>query len=85
MEDNFRLYYVKDGTRKQLASATVKTPAGEWHVISVTHEGNHIVCSLNGRKLLDVTDDTFPDAGGVGFWTKADAATSFDDLKVVSK
>lgn len=85
LENNFRLYHVKDGTRKQLASATVTIPAGEWHTISVRHDGSHIVCALNGAKLLDVTDNTLPEAGGVGFWTKADAAASFDDLKIVAK
>lgn len=85
LESNFRVYYVKDGNRKQLASATVTITAGEWHVISVTHENDHIQCSLDGKKLLDVTDSTFPEAGGVGLWTKADAASSFDNLKVDAK
>ncbi len=83
LETNFCLYYVKDGVRKKLAEAkdlVVKT--GEWFAISVTQKGDRIACSLNGKKLLDATDATFADAGGVGFWSKADAASSFDDLEV---
>jgi hypothetical protein len=31
---------------------------------------------------LEVRDSTFTDAGKVGLWSKADARTWFDDLKV---
>ena len=37
---------------------------------------------FDGAKLLDATDDHLPSAGGVGVWTKSDAASSFDDLKI---
>ena len=82
LEDNLRLYYVKDGSRHQLASATVKIDPGRWHTILVYHEDDQIGCFLNGQPLLEATDDTFPDAGFIGVWTKADAATSFDDILV---
>ena len=38
---------------------------------------------LNGRKLFEVENDTFQGAGKIGLWTKADAVTHFDDLRVV--
>ncbi len=82
LENNLRVYYVKDGKRKELASANVDIPIDKWHEIKIEHEGNHIVCSFNGKKLLEVDDGTFPAAGGVGLWTKADAATSFDEFEV---
>ena len=82
LEDNLRLYYVKDGSRHQLASATVKIEGARWHTILVHHEDDQIACSLNGQSLLKVTDNTFPDAGFIGVWTKADAATAFDDILV---
>ena len=68
--------------RQQLATARATIPTGQWHSIVVRHEDNHIECYLNGRKLLEVEDATFPNAGYVGVWTKADAATSFDDIAV---
>ena len=80
LEDNFRVYRVKSGKREMLGSADVQAEAGKWHTLSITMEGNQITCELNGRKLLDVTDDTFQNAGQVGVWTKADANTAFDDL-----
>jgi len=82
LENNLRLYFVKDGKRQQLASADVEIPSGKWHEIEIEHIGSHIVCELNDKKLLEVDDDTFPKAGGVGLWTKADAATSFDEFEV---
>ncbi len=83
LEGNFRLYYVKDGTRKMLGeSEKIEIKTGEWFVLTVHHKGNKITCRLNGRELLHAEDSTFAEAGGVGFWTKADAASSFDDLHV---
>ena len=83
LESNFRVYFVKDGKRKQLASANIETQPGKWYAVRARMVGNHITCHLDGKKLLDVKDDTFKDAGMVGLWTKADAVTSFDDLAVM--
>ncbi len=83
LEKNFRVYVVKDGTRRQLATAPdLDIPAGRWFLVTVVHRGDRIACHLDGKPLLEATDATFPEAGGVGLWTKADAATSFDDLVV---
>jgi SHS2 domain-containing protein len=82
LEENFRLYYVKDGSRKQIESAKATIKAGEWHTMKIEHEGDSIECYLDGKKYIDVRDDHIKDEGGIGVWTKADAVTSFDDLKV---
>jgi len=44
--------------------------------------GDHIECFVDGKKHLDVKDDTFDKAGKVGLWTKADAQTHFDQFVV---
>ena len=85
LEENFRLYYVKDGARKMLASATISLKAGAWHRMRITHAGDRIEGYLNSNKLLEAGDTTLTEAGGIGLWTKADAATSFDDLSVIFK
>jgi hypothetical protein len=82
LEDNLRLYYVKNGSRKMLASASMKIPSGEWHRLKIVHNGETIESYLDGKKLIEVKDKTFLKPGGVGLWTKADAATSFDDLNI---
>ena len=84
LEDNFRLYYVKNGKRKMLASAQVKARPNKWHLIQVIHRGRYIRCSFDGEELIKVTDATFFQPGMVGLWTKADATTAFDGLEVKS-
>lgn len=80
LESNLRLYTVKAGNREMLASADAPAKANAWYRIRVTHIGNDIRVALDGKELLAVQDDTFGNAGGIGVWTKADAATDFDDL-----
>ena len=82
LEDNLRIYYVKDGRRVQLASADVETSPTQWHAIAIEHDGDQMTCSFDGRQLLSVKDATIGREGGVGVWTKADAASSFDDFAV---
>jgi hypothetical protein len=48
-------------------------------------KGEQIECFLNGRKYLDAKDDTFKNPGRIGLWTKADAQTYFDDLRVTGQ
>ena len=79
LEDNFRLYKVVDGKRSLLQNADVdKTPG--WHAIAVIMAGDHIECSLDGKKLLTFDDPSITAAGKIGLWTKADAQSLFDDL-----
>lgn len=82
LETNFRVYKVVNAKRTQLQSVEVETETGRWYTLRVVMIDNHIECYLDGRKMLDVTDETFTQAGKVGLWTKADAATCFDDLIV---
>jgi hypothetical protein len=85
LEDNFRIYHVKDGDRRMLASARIHIPAHKWFELKITTEGEIIRGYLNGKKYLEVKDDTFKNAGGVGLWVKADGKTSFDDFSVTGK
>lgn len=82
LEKNFRVYKVVGGKRIQLETAAAEGAAGKWHTIRVVHRGNHIQCYFNGKLLLDVKDDAIQQAGKIGLWTKADAQTSFADIRV---
>jgi hypothetical protein len=84
LEDNYRLYKVEQGKRIQLQSADVKYSAG-WHILRVIMEGDRIQCYYDGRKVLEARDQTFPGPGKIGLWTKADAQTHFDNLKLIGK
>ncbi len=85
LEDNYRLYHVINGSRKQFAGANFKVTSGPWHELRVECVGNKIICYYDGTKKIEATDDTFKDAGKVGLWTKADSVTYFDDLKATAK
>ncbi len=85
LESNYRVYYVKDGQRVQLATAAATARAGSWHRVKLEHIGDHIRCWLDDQPLLDVHDATLAAPGGVGVWTKADARTSFDSLRITAR
>lgn len=81
LENNVRLYYVKDGKRRQIASWSGPVKANVWHDYAIEIRGDHIQVFWNGKRVIDHRDGTFADAGRVGVWTKADSITYFDDLK----
>jgi hypothetical protein len=82
LENNLRVYKVVNGSRKQIKSVNVKMKAGEWYTLKVVMIGNTMDCYYNGQKLLSALDATIPNAGQVGFWSRADAISLFDDLKI---
>lgn len=82
LENNLRFYRVVNGSRKELESTDSDIKQGEWFTLNIVMKGNKITCSMNGKTMIESTDDTFISAGLIGFWTKADAVTYFDDLKI---
>ena len=85
LEDNYRLYHVIKGSRRQFAGADFKVTSGEWHELKLECVGNKIICYYDGQKKIEATDDTFKEAGKIGLWTKADSVTYFDDLVVKAR
>jgi hypothetical protein len=84
-ENNYRLFHVVGGKRRQFAGANFEVTAGEWHELRVECIGNKIICYYDGVKRIEARDDTIKDAGKIGLWTKADSVTYFDDLKVTAR
>ena len=88
LEDNVVLYKVQNGKRKSLDIVGRKGGYGveekvapqTWHTLRVEFAGNRFQVVFNGKKLFEVEDETFKDAGKVGLWTKADSVTLFDDF-----
>jgi hypothetical protein len=79
LEDNYRLYKVVDGKRTLIQNVDIPHSAG-WHTLRVTMIGDQIACYYDGKKFVESKDTTFPAAGKIGLWSKADAQTQFDDL-----
>jgi hypothetical protein len=82
LEDNVRFYRVVKGKREQLASANTKVSANQWHTLALTAEGDRFTVSFDGKALISAQDGTFPDAGKVALWTKADSVTYFDTISI---
>ena len=75
------LYVVKDGKITRLGGG--KVPFGEgWHELRVEARGDHLQVLWDGTRTYEADDKTYPEAGRVGVWTKADSVTYFDDLSV---
>jgi YVTN family beta-propeller protein len=93
LENNVVLYKMQNGKREDLplkdAGRTygrkASVPRNEWSELRVTVSGKLFTVYLNGVKLYEVEDETFPDAGKVALWTKADSVTYFDELKIAAR
>lgn len=93
LEGNVVLYKVENGKRSDLPlkgsgrtyGKKAEVPKDKWSQLGVTVRGNLFTVSLNGQGLYEVEDTTFPNAGKVGLWTKADSVIYFDDLTIVTR
>jgi hypothetical protein len=94
LENNVVLYKVEHGKRTPLApkgmpanAYAVKhpVPLNGWSILKVTFKGPVFSVYFNHRRLFQVEDRSFPGAGKVGLWTKADSVTYFDDFRVAQK
>jgi hypothetical protein len=82
LENNVRLYTVRNGSRSEIASFSGPITLNSWHDFRFELRGDHLEVFWDGKRVIDHHDATFPDAGRTGAWTKADSITYFDDLTV---
>jgi hypothetical protein len=91
LENNVVAYKVEKGKRSNIGvkgagsayGVNTEIPSGQWNSLRVVSDGELFEIYSNHRKLFEVEDATFAEAGRVGLWTKADSVTYFDDLTVV--
>ncbi len=84
LEDNLVLFRYAGGSRSSIKAGPAKVPSGQWQELTVEVEGSRFRGYLDGRLVVEATDDAFP-AGGVGLWTKADSVTCFDDFRATAR
>ncbi len=90
LEDNVVLYKVVDGDRTDLPvlgkgrtyGVDVKPLGNRWNTLKLKVVNNLFTVYLNNKELFKVKDETFNNTGKIGLWTKADAVSYFDNLKV---
>ena len=85
LEDNVTIYHTIKGKRSEKKRADTKVAPGVWHLLRVDFEGPRFRVTLDGQPALEWQDGTFPNAGAVGVWTKADSHTLFDDFTYESQ
>ncbi len=86
LEENVSIYYTKDGKRVMLGYSGRLDLTDGWHLLKISHRGDRIRAYLDGdMKLMVNAGDHIPLKGGVGLWTKADAATAFDNFTVIPR
>jgi len=79
LEDNVRLYTMRDDNRREIAGENRPVASGVWHELAVEVRGDRIRVRYDGEWVIDHQDPTFS-AGRIGLWTKADSVTCFDDV-----
>ena len=85
LENNVRLYYVRNGDRRQFADWNGSVSSRMWHELSVNANGDLFEIFWDGKKVVEARDKTFSEPGKIGLWTKADSVTYFDDLVVEAR
>lgn len=81
-EHGIVVFLTKDGVRTEIANVVFDADPKAWHQLTVSMKGGRGEAALDGRWKTTFNDATFRDAGKIGVWTKADAASSFDDFRV---
>ncbi len=92
LEGNVVAYKTENGKRSSLGvlgkseqyGVDVTVPHQAWNRLRVVAKGALFEIHLADAKIFEVEDSTFSAPGKVGLWTKADAITEFDDLRVLS-
>jgi len=85
LEDNVTIYHTINGKRVAFKNINTKVTSGVWHTLRVDFTGNKFTVTFDGNKVIEATDQSFPNAGKVGLWTKADSVTLFDDFSFSGK
>jgi 3-keto-disaccharide hydrolase len=82
-EKNVSLYEVVNGARKGISpEEAFEIKSGVWHTLAVEQKGSSITVSVEGKKIIETENTTYPKAGRIGLWTKDDSTILFDDLNV---
>ena len=81
LEQNIRVYRVANGIRHLLQNFDQTITLKQWHTVRITHQGCRVNIFYDGKQVFDLCDKTFH-AGMIGLWTKSDAVTYFDDLRL---
>jgi hypothetical protein len=83
LENNVILFKTVNGKRSKIEEVSAPVSKGEWHTLRFAAKGPHLTITFDGKIVIDRDDNTFSNAGKVGYWTKADSVTEFGNLKIM--
>jgi hypothetical protein len=76
------LFRVVDGNRIRIErDDDLELDPNAWHALKIVQEDEKVKVYLNGIRVLQARDRTFPSAGGVGLWSAEASVVYFDDLR----
>lgn len=81
-ERNVYLYVVDGGRRRAVMGRNVAVSGDRWHSLRLIAIDDGFVAMFDDQRVFEARDTTFPTAGAVGLWTKADSVTHFDDFAI---
>jgi len=81
LEQNIRIYRVVKGIRHLLQNFDQTIHLNQWHTLHVVNRGCQIQVLYDEKPVFGLCDQTFT-TGRIGLWTKSDAVTYFDDLRL---
>jgi hypothetical protein len=81
LEQNIRIYRVANGVRHMIKNFDHIIDVRQWHSLRVQMRGCDILVSFDDQPVLTLCDQAFT-KGRIGLWTKSDAVTYFDDLRL---
>jgi hypothetical protein len=81
LEQNIRIYRVVKGVRQMLKNFDRIIDVKQWHTLRVVSQGCRVQVFYDEVTVFDICDQTFA-SGRIGLWTKSDAVTYFDDLRL---
>src|SRR3989442_4118506 len=81
LEQNIRIYRVVKGIRHLLQNFDRTIHLNQWHTLQVLDRGCQIQVLYDETTVFDLCDQTFT-TGRIGLWTKSDAVTYFDDVRL---
>jgi hypothetical protein len=93
-EKNIVMFRVKDGKAHPVPVAGAKrgvfgvphdVRVGQWYVAKVMFRGPNMRVLFGNRVLFDAVDESIPNAGKTGVWTKAGTQAEFDDFRIDKK
>ncbi|MDP9054023.1 MAG: hypothetical protein M3N93_06925 [Acidobacteriota bacterium] len=93
-EKNIVLFRVENGQAHAIPITGAKSGAfgvphdlhiREWYVAKVIFRGRNIKVLFGNRQLFEAVDDSLPNAGKTGLWTRGATQASFDDFRIDKK